>query len=74
MNVPIRLPSLGRSALCPPIITLLHVGFVTTLTPLLVLFLATTLAKCWTNSVTLELEQQRYLMTGPSAVLHRFFP
>ena len=37
-------------------------------TPLLVLVLATTLAKSWTNCVTLELEQQRYLRTRFGAV------
>ena len=46
----------------------LHVGFAITLIPLLVVVLATTLAKSWKNCVTLELEQQRHLRTGFSAV------
>ena len=44
MNVPIMPPHLGQSASCP-VITLLHVRFVITLIPLLVLVLATTLVK-----------------------------
>ena len=67
MNVPIIPPHLGHSALCP-IKTLLQVGFVLTLIPLLTLVLATTLVMSWKNYGTLELEQQRYLRTGFGAV------
>ena len=66
-NVPIMPPHLGLSALCP-VITLLHVRFVITLIPLLVLVLATTLETSWKNCVTLELKQHRYLTTGVSAM------
>ena len=67
MNVPTMPPHLGHSALCL-VTTLLRVGFVITLIPLLVLVLATTLAKSWKNCVTLELKQHRYLRTGLSTV------
>ena len=66
MNVLIMAPRLGHSASCP-IITLLHVGFVLTLIPLLVLVLATTLVKSWKNCAALKLEQHCYLATGVSA-------
>ena len=59
MNVLIMPPHLGHSALCL-VITLLHVGLVITLIPLLVLVRATTLETPWEeNCVTLELEQHR---------------
>ena len=51
MNVLIMPPLLGHLALCP-VTTLLRVGLVITLMPLLVSVLATTLAKTWKNYVT----------------------
>ena len=69
MNVLIMPPHLGHSDLCP-IITLLHVGFVMTLIPLLVFGSCNNIGEVLENCVTLELKQRRYLTTGVSAVFH----
>ena len=67
MNVLIMPPHWGHSALCQ-IITLLHIGFVKTLIPLLVLVLATTLETSCKNAVASKMKQHLYLRTGVSAV------
>ena len=46
----------------------LHVGLVIILIKMLALVLATTLEMSWTNCVTLELKEPRYLRMGDSAL------